>query len=94
MLKSFSLAAGLILIAGTSAGAHHPYCGYARPPAAAAVFGIPAGPPPIIAYSSGTAFYMGLAPGLPYYAPAPFFGAAPTYGGFSPAYLNGRPFIR
>jgi hypothetical protein len=87
--KLFSLAAGLILVAGTSAQAHHPYCGYAAPSAA---FAVPAAPP-VIAYGSGTAFYMGFAPAMPYYAPAPFFGSIPTYAGYPPAYFNGRPFI-
>ncbi|HEY2908963.1 MAG TPA: hypothetical protein VGI99_01890 [Gemmataceae bacterium] len=89
MLKSFSIASVLMLIAAGSAEAKHWRRG-ARANGAV----VSTAPPPVIAYPSGTAFYMGFTPPVsPYagYNPAPFFGAVPTYGGYPPAYFNGRP---
>jgi hypothetical protein len=89
MFKGFSFAIVLLLIAvGSAEGKHGPRG--ARVNGAA----VPAAPPPVIAYPSGTAFYMGFTPPVsPYagYNPAPFFGAVPTYGGYPPAYFSGRP---
>jgi hypothetical protein len=98
MFKGFLITAAIamafLLTAGASVQAQYRPCngpaGYAAVPAGYAA--VPA-TPQIIAYSSGTSYYMGFTPVSGTVAPTPYFGAVPSYSGLPPAYYNGRPFV-
>jgi hypothetical protein len=89
MTKRFWLALAATLVATAETSAQNPPC-----PAPSAPGFAMSGPPQVIAYASGTAFYMGFTPSSAssYYMAGPYYRPAPTYFGAPPAYFNGRPF--
>jgi len=89
MTKRFWYTLTAILAATASAAAQNPPC-----PALSGSGFATSGPPQVIAYTSGTAFYMGFTPSSAssYYMAGPYYRPAPDYFGAPPAYYNGRPF--